>query len=400
MNDTFRLGRIAGIPIGLNWTWLVVFALFVWSLAAAVFPSTNPGLATATYIGMGIAAVLIFFGSLLLHELGHALQARREGMEIDGITLWLFGGVSRFRGSFTSAGGEFRIAIAGPLVTAVLGAAFLAVAALLHLPPAVDGVLAWLGYINLVLLAFNLLPAIPLDGGRIFRAALWRLKGDFAWATRLATRVGRGLGFLMIAAGIVVVFTSAAFSGLWLALIGWFVLEAAGEEARLLSVRNGLEGLAVSDLMARHPVVAYPDETLAAFVRKIPWAGDKAGYPVVEDGEPIGLLPLARLAERPTDELESVLVRERMVPLSTVPTLSADEPALDAVLALGLAGKEVALVLDGPTLDGVIYLSDVTDALRPGARRRRPNRPNLVVLPPQPLPHRAHRRGGPRRDAA
>ena len=401
MNDTFRLGRIAGIPIGLNWTWLLVFALFVWSLAAAVFPSTNPGLGTATYIGMGIAAVLVFFGSLLLHELGHALQARREGMEIDGITLWLLGGVSRFRGSFPSGGAEFRIAIAGPVVTAVLGVAFIALAALLHLPAAMDGVLAWLGYINLVLLAFNLLPAIPLDGGRIFRAGLWRLKGDFAWATRVATGVGRGLGFLMIAAGIVLVFTSAAFSGLWLAFIGWFLLQAAGQEERLLSVRNALDGFAISDVMTRHPIVAYPDETLAAFLRKIPWAGDEAGYPVVEDGEPIGLLPLAPLAERPTSELESVLVRERMVPLSAVPMLSADEPAIDAVLALGLAGKEVGFVLDGTTLAGVLYVSDVTDSLRPGARRRRPpNRPSLVVVPPQPIPHRAHRSGGPRRDAA
>jgi Zn-dependent protease len=138
MNDTFRLGRIAGIPIGLNWSWLVVFVLFVWSLASAVLPATNPGLATRTYVEMSFAAVVLFFGSLLLHELGHALAARREGVEIDGITLWLFGGVARFRGMFPSAGAEFRIAIAGPLVTAVLAAAFVALAVLTHFRPAVD----------------------------------------------------------------------------------------------------------------------------------------------------------------------------------------------------------------------------------------------------------------------
>ena len=238
MNDTFKLGRIAGIPIGLNWTWLLVFALFVWSLASEVFPSTNPGLATATYVEMGVAAVLLFFGSLLLHELGHALQARRDGVEIEGITLWLFGGVARFRGMFPSAGAEFRIAIAGPLVTAALAAVFVVLAALTHFEPAVDAVFAWLGYINLLLLGFNLLPALPLDGGRIFRSALWRIRGDFASATRIAAGLGRLIGGLMIVAGIITFFAQGTFGGLWLALIGWFVLGAAGNEARPLSLRR------------------------------------------------------------------------------------------------------------------------------------------------------------------
>lgn len=153
MNDTVRLGRIAGVPIGINWTWAFVFVLFAWSLAEAVFPSANPGLSTATYIGMALVAELLFFASLVLHELGHAVVARREGMVIDGITLWLFGGVARFREMFPSAGAEFRIAVAGPLVTVVLAAFFVAVAGLTHPAAAVDGVAAWLGYINLLLLA-------------------------------------------------------------------------------------------------------------------------------------------------------------------------------------------------------------------------------------------------------
>jgi Zn-dependent protease len=295
MNDTFKLGRIAGIPIGLNWTWLLVFALFVWSLASAVFPSTNPGLATATSLEMGIAAVVLFFGSLLLHELGHAVQARRDGVEIEGITLWLFGGVARFRGMFPSAGAEFRIAIAGPLVTAALAGAFVLLAALTHFHPAVDAVFAWLGYINLLLLAFNLLPALPLDGGRIFRAALWRIRGDFASATRIAAGLGRLIGGLLIVAGIITFVEQGTFGGVWLALIGWFVLGAAGSEARLVALRSALDGLVVADLM-QLPTPAQADQTLRDLMAKT-WYDDSVAYPVVDRLRPVGILPSRRGAD-------------------------------------------------------------------------------------------------------
>ena len=199
MNESLSLGRIAGIRVGLNWSWFVVFALIAWTLAAAVLPAQNPGLSDGAYAAMAVAAALLFFLSVLLHELGHALQARREGLEIERITLWLFGGVAKFRGMFPSAGAEFRIAIAGPLVTLLVGAACLLATALLDLPASVDGVVAWLGYINLVLLAFNLLPALPLDGGRVLRSALWQARREFGWATRVAAGIGRGPGF--VAAG-------------------------------------------------------------------------------------------------------------------------------------------------------------------------------------------------------
>ena len=173
MTDSFTLGRIAGIRVGVNWSWLVVFALIVWTLSQSIFPRMNEGLSDVTYLTMAIVAALLFFISLLMHEYGHALVARREGMEIDGITLWLFGGVARFKGMFPSAGAEFRIAIAGPLVSLALGVLFVLFAGLAPAPEAVDGIAAWLGYINLSLLVFNLLPALPLDGGRVLRSALW-----------------------------------------------------------------------------------------------------------------------------------------------------------------------------------------------------------------------------------
>jgi Zn-dependent protease len=377
MNETFRLGRIAGIPIGLNWSWAVVFVLFVWSLASAVFPSTNPGLGTATYVAMGVAAVLLFFGSLLLHELGHALQARRDGVQIEGITLWLFGGVARFRGMFPNAGAEFRIAIAGPLVTAVLAGIFLALAALTHFQPAVDAVVAWLGYVNLLLFGFNLLPAFPLDGGRVLRAALWRIKGDFAWATRIATGFGRGIGGLMIVAGLITLFAYSAFSGLWLAMIGWFVLGAAGSELRLLSLRDALDGLVVADIMRLHPIAAQADQTLRDFMAEVPWEDDSAAYPVLEGLRPAGILPSGRLAATPRNRWSNVRVRACMVPLDKLPVLGPDDPALDAMLALSGGDAASALVLEDGRLAGIVYARDVADALgsgRPRPPRRRAHR--------------------------
>src|SRR5919109_4174491 len=230
MRDSITLGRIAGVRFGVNWSWLVVFALIVWTWATGVFPDTNPGLSDATYVAMAIVAAVVFFASLVAHELGHALVARREGMEIEGITLWLFGGVARFKGMFPSAGAEFRIAIAGPLVSLAIGGGFALIAWGLGLPAARDGVVFWLGYINLSLLVFNLLPALPLDGGRVLRAALWSARDDFAWATRIAAGVGRGFGYLFIAGGIALLIFQGAYSGAWLAFLGWFLLMAAGAE--------------------------------------------------------------------------------------------------------------------------------------------------------------------------
>ena len=231
MNATFTLGRVAGIEIGVNWSWLVVFGLITWSLATAIFPEANPGLGDGTYLAMAVVAALLFFASILLHELGHAVRAQREGMEITGITLWLFGGVAKFRGMFPSAGAEFRIAIAGPLVSLVLGLVFVGAAVVITGAEVVDAVAAWLGYINLSLLVFNLLPALPLDGGRVLRAALWSARKDFRWATRVAASIGRGFGFLFIAGGLALAFWTDTMSGLWFAFLGWFLLSAASVEA-------------------------------------------------------------------------------------------------------------------------------------------------------------------------
>jgi Zn-dependent protease/predicted transcriptional regulator len=368
---SISLGRIAGIKIGINWTWLIVFALITWSLATQIFPDQNPGLSDATYVVIALVASLLFFLSILLHELGHAVQARRDGVEIEGITLWLFGGVAQFRGTFPSAGAEFRIAIAGPLVTLVLGIFFVLVAVGLSMPDEVDAVAAWLGYINFSLLVFNLLPALPLDGGRVLRSLLWKLRGDFAWATRIASTIGRGFGYLFIAGGVALFFWANEVSGLWLAFIGWFLLGAATAEARHLAVRDALDGLRVRDLMVRDPVTVTPDLTLADLYDRVIWSHRYTTYPVVEDGRVVGLLPFRSVAQVPRSEWAGKRVRDCMLSLDSVPQVRADDPAAEALAELSNGVGRGLVLEDGNRLAGLLSITDVVRALEVGALRRR-----------------------------
>lgn len=371
MTASFTIARIAGIKIGINWSWLIVFALITWSWATQIFPDQNPGLSDATYVVLALVAALLFFLSILLHELGHAIQARRDGMEIEGITLWLFGGVAQFKGTFPNAGAEFRIAIAGPLVSLALGLFFVLVAVGLSMPVEVDAVAAWLGYINLSLLVFNLLPALPLDGGRVLRSALWKARGDFGWATRVAASIGRGFGYLFIAGGVAMFFWMNAVSGLWLAFIGWFLLGAATAESRYLSVRDALDGLRVRDLMVREPLTVTPELTLEQLFDGVIWPHRHTTYPVVDDGRVVGLLPFRSVAQVARPEWRTTRVRDCMLSLDEVPTLRPDDAAADALVELNEGIGRGLVVEDGDRLAGLVSITDVMRALQVGALRRR-----------------------------
>jgi Zn-dependent protease len=375
MGSSFHLGRIAGIDVGINWSWLVVFALITWSLAAGVFPDQDPGLSDRAYVAMGVAAAVLFFASLLAHELGHAVTARREGMELDGITLWLFGGVARFKGVFPSAAAELKIALAGPAVSLAIGVVCSLLAWGVGLPVGVDGVVAWLGYANLILLVFNLLPALPLDGGRVLRALLWRRR-DYTWATDVAASIGRGFGYLLIAGGLFLLIFQGAFGGAWLAFIGWFLLQAAGAEQRQLVVRQALGGLRVRDLMTSDPVTVPAGFTLGRFMDEVAWQHRHTTYPVVADGDVRGLLAFRSVAAVPRDEWDARSVAESMIPLDRVLELGPDETAIDALGELGESQAQRAIVLEHGRLVGILSAADVARALevRPRAGRLRRNR--------------------------
>jgi len=369
VESSFRLGRIAGVEVGVNWSWLVVFALITWSLAAGVFPDQDPGRSQDTYIVMAVIAAALFFASLLGHELGHAVTARREGMELDGITLWLFGGVARFKGQFPSAGAELRIALAGPLVSLVIGVACSLLAWAIALPGGVDGVLAWIGYVNLILLVFNLLPALPLDGGRVLRALLWGAKADFAWATDVAASIGRGFGYLLIGGGIALFVFQGAFSGAWLAFVGWFLLGAATAEQRYAAARQALAGLRVGDLMTAHPITVPSDHTLGEFIDDVAWQRRHTTYPVMDHGRFAGLLAFRCVSSIPRNQWDSRSVRSCMIPAEEVPRLRPETAAIDALVELSGSTANRGVVLDGGHLVGILSTADLGRALEAPPRR-------------------------------
>lgn len=358
MNATLRLGRIAGIEVGAHWSLLLAVALIVWSLADGVFPETNPGLHDGTYLAMAAVATVLFFASILLHELGHAIQARRDGTPIEGITLWVFGGVARLRGEPPSAGAEFRMAIAGPAVSLALGVACLATALALPLPDAVDGVLFWLGQVNLYLLAFNLIPALPLDGGRVLHAFLWARRRDHASATRTAGALGRAFGQVMIAGGLLLLIFAGDFSGAWFIFLGWFVLAAAEAEIEGASARLALGGLTAADAMVRNPVTVDADATLEDFMDEVFLGTRHTAFPVVDRGRLAGIVSFRQALDLPRTTWSRVPVREIMLPADEV-CVDARTPLPEVLARLTDAALQRLLVCRDGQLVGLLSLTDV-----------------------------------------
>ena len=368
MRWVIPLGRIAGIPIGVNWTWLPIVALVVANYASDVFPSQNPGLSGTTYLVMAAALALLFFAGLLLHELGHALVAKRQGMEIEGITLWLLGGVARILGEFPSPGAEFRVAVAGPAVSLVIGATFAAVAWLAPLPDAVDGVVVWMGISNLFLLAFNLIPAYPLDGGRILHAVLWRFQRDRGAATRISAGIGRGFGIVLVGVGIAGVLAAQDPRWGWLSVMGVFLLMAATGESRTEQVRSLLDGLTVADVIERDPVCVAPGLSLAEFVNAVVWAQRYTTYPVFDGERVVGMLPFRSVAAVPRSNWDVTRVADVMTPLSGVVLLDEAQSLTDAAGRLSADPLQRGLVLEGERLVGLVSISDIARAFERRAR--------------------------------
>jgi Zn-dependent protease len=243
ISGNVRLGRIAGVDVRVHWTWAIAASLITLALAGNVFPAEVPGLSNRDYTVMAVATALLFFASLLLHELGHALVARREGIPTREITLWMLGGVAQSDAPFETPGIEARVALAGPAVSAGLGTALVAAGLVAGLPPALAAVLEWLGWTNLLLLAFNLLPVLPLDGGRVLRAALWRVRHSQLRATRDAARVAQVLSAALIGLGLLGFLSGGGFSALWLAFVGVFLMSAGSAERASAETRATRAGI-------------------------------------------------------------------------------------------------------------------------------------------------------------
>ncbi len=330
-----RIARIAGIPVGVSPWWLVIVALITWSLGASYFPEEVHGISSTAAYALGLASALLLFASILAHEFGHAIVARRHGIEVEEIDLWLLGGVSRMRGEAHDPGDELRYALAGPVVTAVIAAVFGVALALLpsSTPAAIHALVEYQVLVNGLILFFNLLPAFPLDGGRVLRSLLWRRSGEIGRSTETAARIGRAFGWLMIFLG-ALEFLSGAPEGLWLAVIGWFLVMASAQQALGARLRTALSGVRASDLMSA-PVISIPEHTTVAQASAdyfLPYR--YTSFPVIDaQGHALGLVSLA--------QIEALAPQQRAA--RRVVEIAERDPTL-----IVTAGEDVAPLLERP----------------------------------------------------
>jgi Zn-dependent protease/CBS domain-containing protein len=367
MGQTFSLGRISGIRIGVNWSVLLIVALLAYGLAAGEFPAAAPRHPVAEYVVAALLTAVAYMGSLLAHELAHSLVARRNGLQVEGITLWLLGGVSRLQGEAPSPGAEIRIAGVGPLVSLILGGAFLLLAWLVH-AAGVRGVLvvalAWLGGINLLLAVFNVIPAAPLDGGRLLRAVLWRLTGDRFKAAAWSAQAGQVFGWILVVVAAYLVLVRREYNWIWFALIGWFLISAATSEGQQAMLQSRLRTVAVREIMTAHPVTVPGSATVAWFLDDFLPRHRHSAFPVeAGDGQTVGLVTVHRVNQVPAAERGRTTLRDAACPLSDVARATPDEPVADVLPRLNANSENRALVFTDGHLAGIVSPADISRAL-------------------------------------
>ncbi|WP_299560714.1 site-2 protease family protein [uncultured Sulfitobacter sp.] len=357
-----RIARLFGFDIKIDASWLLIATLVVWSLATVYFPARLPEASLAVRVSAGVLAMLGLFGSLILHELAHALVARRWNIEIKGITLFLFGGVAEMQSEPESAASEFRIAIAGPLASLAIALCFWITAhgtAHLGAPPAFIAVLSYLAWINLLLAVFNLLPAFPMDGGRVLRAWLWGRSGNLLEATRRATAIAVLFAYGLIGLGLYATFSGSLASGLWPALIGLFLL--ATSRAALAQVETGaaLEGRLVCDLMTSNVTTARPDLSLNALVHDIFLEQGVSFVPVVEDDALLGYVDLQMARKIDREHWHATRVEDVLETAAPDNTVDARTPGRDLLTRMTREGRRKFLVTQEGQLAGIVTLADV-----------------------------------------
>jgi Zn-dependent protease/CBS domain-containing protein len=364
-----RIGRIFGIPIEINYSWLIIFLLVFWSLSLGYFPRYYPLLNKGTYWTMGLAATLLLFLSVLLHEVSHAVVGRKVGVRIKKITLFIFGGVAQIGDEPKSARDELKIALAGPACSLFLLLAFVLLSQFLERlgagigPVAVTRYLAW---INGVLLGFNLVPGFPLDGGRILRAAIWQFSGNLRRATFIASRTGKGFAYFLMAAGLLnVIFGANLVGGLWLLFIGFFLKQAAEMSYLQVIIKKALEHFYVRDVMQAQPVSVNENLTLQELVENYFFKFRYSCFPVMsQENQLVGLITLGEVKEIERDKWSHVRVKEIMKKATREFTTSPGEP-LDKVFNKVMSNELGRLcVTEGTSLVGIITHRDVMKTLR------------------------------------
>ena len=363
MTGGIRIGKLFGFELRLDVSWFIVFFLVIWTFAEQVFPQRHPGLSTQTYILMALAGAILFFASVLLHEIAHSAVARALGIEVEGITLFIFGGMARIRSEATRPRDEFLITVVGPLSSAAIGLALLAFARVggaRGLPVSVTGVAGYLALLNFVLAGFNLIPGFPLDGGRLFRSVVWQLTGDLRKATRWATLTGRIFGFLLVGLGLLQIFGGHLVGGIWFIFIGWFLAQAAESSYRQLILRRILEGVQARDAMTRNPETVHASLTLDELVSEYFLTRTYSAFPVEDEyGGLLGLITLSQVKSIDRDQWPVTRVRDVMMKLGEAPTVRPEDSLALALSEMERLGLGRVLVIDRAVLLGVITRADV-----------------------------------------
>lgn len=358
----FRLFEIFGFAVKIDASWLILAVLVTWSLAGGYFPEIVKGLTPSAYLWMGVAGAAGLFASIVFHELSHSLVARRFGMPIKGITLFIFGGVAEMEEEPPTAKAEFLMAIAGPIASGVLALCFNILGLLgagLAVPVPLLAVAGWLALINSMLAIFNLVPAFPLDGGRMLRAVLWHWKGDLHWATRLSANAGSLFGFVLIGFGLLNFISQNFIAGIWYALIGMFLRAAAASSYTQLQTQSMFRHEPVRRYMVRDPVTVPPDITVHRLVDDYVYRHHHELFPVVVDLELLGCVGIGQIKGVPRDDWDRARVRDVMAPVSSENTVDAGADAVAALKIMRRTGNSRLMVVENGRLVGLVTLKDL-----------------------------------------
>ena len=365
--NTFTLFTFMGFKVRANVSWLLLALLVMWSLAAGFFPAVYPDLAQGMYWSLALAGTVGLFFSLLFHEFSHSLVGRYRGMTISGITLFLFGGVAEMQAEPPDPASEFWIAIAGPVSSVLLAGVFYGLAALLEakaLPAHFVGVFSYLGFINIILAAFNMVPAFPLDGGRVLRATLWRWKGDIHWATRWASGVGQAFGLVLVGLGILAVLAGNIVGGMWWFLIGLFVRGAASASYQQLLAQRALKGEKVRRFMVKEPVTVPPEATIHEFVENYLYKHDFDVFPITREGRLIGCASLRQAKAVPRERWNEVRIGDICEGCGDSNTVEAASDANEALTKMQEGRNGRLMVTENNRLVGILTLKDLLRYLR------------------------------------
>lgn len=361
--SNIRLGKISGINISVDYSWFIIFALFIFLLARGYFPLAAPRIEPGWYWVVAIVTTLLFFGSVVAHELSHAVVARRAGIPINNITLFIFGGVAQMEDEPQTPGDEFRMAIAGPLMSIAVAVVFFGVALLTG---AVQlrlwfAAFTYLWFINIVLAVFNMLPGFPLDGGRVFRALIWRITGNLRRATRIASVTGQGFGILLILLGVgSFVFPALRpYGSIWMALVGWFLITAARNSYQQVVLRETLRSVPVADVMSTRVEAVPPDITLDRLVSEYFLRESPPTLPVESNGELVGLISVEDVRGISRDQWATTLVATAMKPLEHEPVIPLGADAWDATNRMAQTNSDRVLVTENEHVEGLVTRNSI-----------------------------------------